>query len=480
MLDLFSDPDRDCKGLPCGSAEDQKDAADAVAALNATRFQIARIGEAKPDTDSDGVVDPVDAFPDDPDEHSDFDDDGIGDKADTDDDGDGIADADDLFPLDSLDWADADSDGVGDNADAFPDDPGEAYDTDGDGVGDNSDLFPEDPLESVDTDNDGVGNNADAFPFDTREWLDTDGDGVGDNADNDADNDGVADTHDVYPRDADRSHATSYRIQLPHGRNQDLSLSTAGDIDSDDRADVLIGVVGFHADISRYSSAAYLIASGDLEAADAADSVVDRVVDVNQIVSQPESWKFIGENRYNQFNVATVPDISGDNVPELLIGAPSESGANNALDAGLVYLVSTADLPAADTADGSTNGVISLANIPAQANSWQFVGEGARARAGASVGYIGDIDNDNVADLVIGAPGDSSGGKQESGAIYLISGRHLKAADSADGEEDGVIRLANIASQLGSWKLIGENVGDYAGDTVSRIFWMRMETRGSS
>ena len=470
VLDLFSDPDRDCKGLPCGSAEDQKDAADAVAALNATRFQVARIGEAKPDTDSDGVVDPVDAFPDDPDEHSDFDDDGIGDKADTDDDGDGIADADDLFPLDSLDWADADSDGVGDTADAFPDDPGEAYDTDGDGVGDNSDLFPEDPLESVDTDNDGVGNNADAFPFDTREWLDTDGDGVGDNADDDADNDGVADTHDVYPRDAARTDATSYRIQLPHGRNQELSLSTAGDVDSDNRADVLLGVVGFHSDNSRYSSAAYLIASGDLEAADAADSVVDRVVDVNQIVSQPESWKFIGENRYNQFNVATVPDISGDNVPELLIGAPSESGANNALDAGLVYLVSTADLPAADTADGSTNGVISLANIPAQANSWQFVGEGARARAGASVGYIGDIDNDNVADLVIGAPGDSSGGKQESGAIYLISGRHLKAADSADGEEDGVIRLANIASQLGSWKLIGENVGDYAGDTVSRIF----------
>lgn len=79
---------------------------------------------------------------------------------------------------------DADNDGVLNGVDAFPEDPGEYVDTDGDGVGNNADLdddnddfpdnmdaFPTDPTEWLDTDRDGVGNNAD---------LDDDGDGVQD------------------------------------------------------------------------------------------------------------------------------------------------------------------------------------------------------------------------------------------------------------------------------------------------------------
>lgn len=78
---------------------------------------------------------------------------------------------------------DTDGDGYIDSLDAFPNDPTEWKDSDGDGVGDNTDAFPFDPTEWQDSDGDGVGDNADAFPFDPSEWLDTDGDGVGDNTD---------------------------------------------------------------------------------------------------------------------------------------------------------------------------------------------------------------------------------------------------------------------------------------------------------
>ncbi|MBH33714.1 MAG: hypothetical protein CMB75_04900 [Euryarchaeota archaeon] len=127
------------------------------------------------DSDGDGVGDNSDHFPHDPSEFRDSDGDGLGDIADTDDDNDGIEDDED----------DSDGDGVTDSIDVFPENPDEWSDTDMDGVGDNSDAFPTDRNESTDSDGDGVGDNSDDFPMDIGEFSDSDGDGVGDNSDYD-------------------------------------------------------------------------------------------------------------------------------------------------------------------------------------------------------------------------------------------------------------------------------------------------------
>ena len=133
-------------------------------------------GSSPGDRDGDEVPDADDAFPDDPTESQDSDDDGIGDNADPDDDNDGVDDVDDAFPFDPTETTDTDGDGFGDSVDAFPNDPEESADNDVDGVGDNADP---------DDDNDGVDDAEDAFPFDRTEWADSDGDGIGDNAEQD-------------------------------------------------------------------------------------------------------------------------------------------------------------------------------------------------------------------------------------------------------------------------------------------------------
>lgn len=76
---------------------------------------------ASEDSDGDGVVDPDDDLPLDPNESIDTDGDGIGNNEDSDDDGDGVADIIDVFPLDSTEWADSDGNGIGDNAQAAGD-----------------------------------------------------------------------------------------------------------------------------------------------------------------------------------------------------------------------------------------------------------------------------------------------------------------------------------------------------------------------
>ncbi|MDO6721628.1 hypothetical protein Q4575_19715, partial [Psychrosphaera sp. 1_MG-2023] len=85
---------------------------------------------------------------------------------------------------------DVDSDGVMDKVDAFPNDAAASADTDGDGYPDALvegvetslvvDAFPNDATEFADTDGDGVGNNADAFPLDVAASADEDSDGFPD------------------------------------------------------------------------------------------------------------------------------------------------------------------------------------------------------------------------------------------------------------------------------------------------------------
>jgi len=218
----------------------------------------------KVDSDKDGVVDALDALPEDPTETIDTDGDGIGNNLDSDDDNDGLSDnyetgTDNIYNLgsdtdplnsdtdgdscsDSVDTkplnpslVDTDSDGFNNDCDADDDNDGltdileigadSIYDpatetnplvadSDGDGTSDFDDIFPLDDSETIDTDIDGIGDNSDtdidgdgienagdAFPLDQTEWFDTDGDGTGNNADIDDDGDGVLDINDDLPLD---------------------------------------------------------------------------------------------------------------------------------------------------------------------------------------------------------------------------------------------------------------------------------------
>ena len=141
-----------------------------------------------PDTDADKRADRSDAFPYDPTQWIDVDNDGYGDNQ--------SGNNADAFPGDGSQWSDSDGDGKGDNAngnnaDAFPTERTQWQDSDGDGYGDNatgnnSDAFPMESSQWLDSDNDGRGDNingndADIFPYDSSQWADEDGDGYGDN-----------------------------------------------------------------------------------------------------------------------------------------------------------------------------------------------------------------------------------------------------------------------------------------------------------
>ncbi|DAC59624.1 MAG TPA: hypothetical protein D7I08_01855, partial [Candidatus Poseidoniales archaeon] len=227
--------------------QDGFDDAEDACPLSAGTSTIDRLGCV--DSDGDGVSNPTppmgndtgwsvddgaDAFPFEPSQTTDADDDGYGDNAS------GFqadvcpSDAGSSF-VDRFGCVDEDADGVSDINDAFLGDPSQWTDTDGDGFGDHQngtepDACPTTPGTSVldvhgcvDGDGDGASDNGDLWPDDASQWFDSDGDGYGDETGGtdgddcpyeagtstkggsfgcpDGDNDGWSDAQDTFPEE---------------------------------------------------------------------------------------------------------------------------------------------------------------------------------------------------------------------------------------------------------------------------------------
>jgi len=117
--------------------------------------------------------------------------------------------------------------------------------------------------------------------------------------------------------------------------------------------------------------------------------------------------------------VARIEDLNGDNMGDLIIGAPAED-VSGKINAGRVYLISTADGTRLQT----------FVSPNAQDNE----------RFGRAVASVEDIDGDQVQDVIVGADIETVNGESTAGRVYLFSGADgtlLETIESPSPEKDG-------------------------------------------
>ena len=218
------------------------------------------------------------------------------------------------------------------------------------------------------------------------------------------------------------------------------SVSSAGDLNGDGYADLLIGAPG--ADTHGESSGAAYVVFGSAGGFAANLDLSD--------LGPGRGFKISGEAEGDQlgFGVSDAGDVNGDGHADLLIGA---FGADpNGSTSGATYVVFGAA--------GGFGSNLELAALDGS-NGFQLSGVAVDDRA-ARVSAAGDVNGDGYSDLLIGADWDDPHAVFNAGAAYVVFG--------AAGGFGSNLDLSALDGTNG-FKLSGEAWRDCAGYSVSDV-----------
>lgn len=221
------------------------------------------------------------------------------------------------------------------------------------------------------------------------------------------------------------------------------SVASAGDVNGDGLADLIIGAVGSHPNGQPGAGRAY-VAFGKTD---------NYSLQLSALTETSTGFVINGyaSNDSTGYSVASAGDVNGDGLADLIVGSPWGDPSGQA-SAGVSYVVF-----------GKTDNLtVETLNLTMGNNTAGFsiFGQSSSDYSGYSVSSAGDVNGDGLADLVIGAYGSDVGLKTNAGRSYVVFGK----TDSTP------IMLSDFRLNSGTsgFLINGQNTGDRAGYSVSK------------
>lgn len=147
------------------------------------------------------------------------------------------------------------------------------------------------------------------------------------------------------------------------------------------------------------------------------------------------------------WSVAGGKDVNGDGLPDMVIGAPASEA--NGPNAGRAYVIF-------GDPERTQLSVEDLAGP--EAHGFAIAGEAESDAAGYRVALIDDLNGDDLAEILVGAPFTAEQG-WGTGSAYVVFGQQTATP----------VDLAEIAAGVGGFKISGEGVQAFAGEFLAGV-----------
>ncbi len=241
------------------------------------------------------------------------------------------------------------------------------------------------------------------------------------------------------------------------GDRSGRSVSSAGDVNGDGIGDLIIGAGSADPNGQTNAGESYVVFGGlgvgasgslNLSTLNGTNGFVVNGIDVVDLSGS---------------SVSSAGDVNDDGIDDLIIGALN-GGPNGQTTAGESYVVFGKDT----AVDGPFAASLDLSALDGT-DGFVVNGIEARDNSGRSVSSAGDINGDGIDDLIIGAPGWSSGPVPGAwGESYLVFGRGPAPSCTGDTTGDGLTNSSDfnvLASHFGMSVTPNTN-GDLTGDGI--------------
>lgn len=221
----------------------------------------------------------------------------------------------------------------------------------------------------------------------------------------------------------------------------------SGDFNGDGKADVVVGAPGYSL-TSKPAAGAVRVLYGSASGLGTTATVIHQ--DTSSVAGSAEAGDFCGA-------AVVSGKFNNDNFDDVAFGCPGEA-VGSVQDAGAVVILY-----------GSASGLTGTGSFLIDQDASGMAGTAAAGNWFGSALTSGDLDNNGIADLAIGSPGETVGGLAHAGAVSIVYGQTggLSTTNSQNWTQDssGIGGVANAGDRFGA----SLTSGDFDADGVKDL-----------